>query len=105
MNKLFAITATGKSIRSFLDLRFGHAEYIVFYMPGGGEPEIVDNPYREEENAGLKLAQLIEKKKADIIITGEVGPKVGEFLERKKIQLVLPEEERIRVEDLIARIG
>jgi predicted Fe-Mo cluster-binding NifX family protein len=38
------------------------------------------------------------------IITGEVGPMVSAMLEREKLQLVLLEEEKIKIEEVIAKI-
>lgn len=105
MEKLFAITATGKSEKSFLDLRFGKCMNVVFFNPTENMISVFENPFREGENSGIQLVAFLKEKKITSIITGEVGPKVSDLLEKEKIQLILLPEDKIRVEAIIERIS
>ena len=54
MNKIFAISSSGKTEKSMLDLRFGKCENIVIYNVEKNQFSIVENPFKEEE-LGSKL--------------------------------------------------
>jgi predicted Fe-Mo cluster-binding NifX family protein len=105
MSKIFAISSTGKTEKSFLDLRFGKCENIVTYNKDTKEVNFFDNPYKDSDYSGVKLVNFLSEKGVSVIITGEVGPKVNKLLEEKKLQLVLLEEEKIKIEEIIARIS
>jgi len=104
VKKLYGITSSGKTLKSFLDARFGRCESIVIYDPSKKDYTIMNNPFKREIQAGVKLVNLLEKSGVTAIITGEVGPRVQEKLEKDKIQLILLEEERIRIEAILCRI-
>jgi len=104
MEKLFAITSTGKSEKSFLDLRFGKCMNIVVFNPSKNQFSVIENPFKDEENSGLQLVGMLKELKITSIITGEVGPKVSDLLEKEKIQLILLSEDKIRVETIMDRI-
>jgi len=104
MNKLYAISSKGKTLKSFLDVRFGRCESIVIYDPVKNDHAIMDNLFKEENHAGIKLVNFLEKNGVTAIITGEVGPMVQAKLEKDKIQLILLEEDRIKIEEIISRI-
>ena len=105
MSKKFAITSTGKSEKSFLDLRFGKCENVVIYNKEDGNFTILENPYKNTEQSGLKLVEVLKNKGVSVVITGEVGPKVSEALEKVKLQLVPQHEEKIKIEDSFNRIN
>lgn len=105
MNKLFAITSSGKTEKSFLDLRFGKCTYIVFFDPQKNIYSIQPNPFVEHEHSGVKLVQYLQDEGVNCIITGEVGPVVSQKLEQEKLQLVLLHEERIKIEEIMNRIS
>jgi len=104
MKKLFAITSKGKTLKSFLDVRFGRCENIVIYDPAKNDHAILHNPFKDADYSGVKLIEFLEKNHVTAIITGEVGPLVQEKLEKEKIQLILLEEDRIKIEEVISRI-
>jgi len=104
MNKKFAITSAGKTEKSFLDLRFGKCENVVLYNATDDQFSIVENPYKELEHSGVNLVRFLQEEGVSTIITGEVGPKVSALLEKEKLQLVLLKEERIKIEEILARI-
>ena len=47
MDKIFAITSSGKTEKSFMDLRFGKCENVVIYNAGKDEFEIKENPFKD----------------------------------------------------------
>lgn len=104
MDKIFAISSAGKTEKSFLDLRFGKCENVVFYNANKDTYSIVENPYKNSELSGIKLVRFLQNENVSTIITGEVGPAVSKLLEKEKLQLVLLQEERIKIEDVINRI-
>ena len=105
MNKLFAITSSGKTEKSFLDLRFGKCSYLVFFDPQKNVYSIQENPFVEDEHSGIKLVHYLQEEGITCIITGEVGPLVSKKLEQEKLQLVLLHEERIKIEEIMNRIS
>ncbi len=104
MGKLFAITSSGKTKKSFLDLRFGKCLNIVIFDPEKNTLSIQENPYLDTENTGTNLVEYLKGQGVTTIITGEVAPMVSQKLENEKIQLVLLSEERIKIEEIIDRI-
>ena len=104
MSKIFAITSSGKTEKSFLDLRFGKCEYIVLFDVDKNQYSIEENKFIEESHSGVKLVDFLKEQGVTTIVTGEVGPMVGQRLEKEKLQLVLLDEERIRVDEIMDRI-
>ncbi len=104
MNKIFAITSTGKTEKSALDLRFGKCENIVLFDAGKKTFSIIENPFKNSEQSGIQLVKFLKDKGVSAIITGEVGPKVSSALENEKFQLILLSEEKIKIEEVMDRI-
>jgi len=104
MDKIFAITSTGKTEKSFMDLRFGKCENLVIFNVTKNQFSIIENPYKETENSGIQLVEMLKELEITSIITGEVGPKVSTLLETEKFQLILLPEERIKIEEIMDRI-
>ena len=104
MNKIFAISSTGKTEKSALDLRFGKCESVVIFDSGKNSFTIIENPYKNTGNSGIQLVQFLKDRGVNAIITGEVGPKVSSALEKEKFQLILLAEEKIKIEEIIERI-
>jgi predicted Fe-Mo cluster-binding NifX family protein len=104
MSKIFAISSTGKSEKSFLDLRFGKCENVIIYNRGSDQLRFLENPFRNTDHSGVQLVNFLKKEGVTTIITGEVGPLVSNLLEKENLQLVLLHEEKIKVEDIIERL-
>ncbi len=104
MDKIFAITSTGKTEKSFMDLRFGKCENVVIFNVASNQYSVIENPFKESENSGIQLIGYLKELEVTSIITGEVGPKVSSLLENDKLQLILLPEERIKVEEIMDRI-
>lgn len=105
MGKIFAITSTGKTEKSTLDLRFGKCFYLLIFDVDKNQYSIIENPYKEAENSGIQLVSYLKELNVTSIITGEVGPKVSALLEKEKFQLVLLNEEKIKMEEIMDRIN
>ncbi len=104
MGKIFAITSSGKTEKSMLDLRFGKCENIVIFDVEKNQFSILENTFKDSDNSGLKLVAMLKEHGVNSIITGEVGPKVSTLLEKEKFQLVLLNEEKIKIEEIMDRI-
>jgi predicted Fe-Mo cluster-binding NifX family protein len=104
MDKIFAISSTGKTEKSFLDLRFGKCEFVVIYNSGTGKYNLIENPFKNSDHSGVQLVDFLKKEGVSVIITGEVGPMVSSRLEKEKLQLVLLHEEKIKIEEIIDRL-
>ncbi len=103
MSKIFAITSTGKTGKSFLDLRFGKCENVVLYNKETRDLSIMENPYKNTPHSGTQLVNFLKEKGVSAIITGEVGPMVSSLLEKEKFQLIFLPEEKIKIDEIIAR--
>lgn len=105
MSKIYAISSTGKTEKSFLDVRFGKCEYIVIFDSTKNQYSISENQFIKEEHSGLKLVNYLKEQGVTSIITGEVGPMVSTKLEQEKMQLILLHEERIKIDEVMDRIS
>jgi predicted Fe-Mo cluster-binding NifX family protein len=105
MSKIYAITSTGKTEKSFLDLRFGKCQFYVIFDAEQNRYSISENQFLNEKHSGVKLVEYLKTQGVTSIVTGEVGPMVSTLLEKEKMQLVLLSEERIKVDEIMDRIG
>jgi predicted Fe-Mo cluster-binding NifX family protein len=104
MSKIFAISSTGKSEKSFLDLRFGKCENIIIFDRSNDDFRVIENPFKYTDHSGVQLLKLLKKEGVTTIITGEIGPSVSHLLEKERLQLVLLHEEKIKIEEIIERL-
>jgi predicted Fe-Mo cluster-binding NifX family protein len=104
MDKIFAISSSGKTEKSFMDLRFGKCENIVIFNVTTNQYSIIENPFKDDENSGIQLVEFLKEQGITGIITGEVGPKESVLLNSEKLQLILIHEDRIKIEDIMDRI-
>ena len=104
MSKIYAITSSGKTEKSFLDLRFGKCEYVVIFDIEKNQYSISENQFINESHSGIKLVNYLKSQGVTTIVTGEVGPMVSAQLEKDKLQLVLLDEERIKIDEIMDRI-
>lgn len=104
MSKIYAITSTGKTEKSFLDIRFGKCAYVVIFDVENNQYSISENQFINESHSGVKLVQYLKQQGVTSIVTGEVGPMVSDKLEKEKMQLILLHEERIKIEEIMDRI-
>ena len=91
MNKniKLCISSTGEDLNSNVDPRFGRCNYFLIINPNKMNFELVLN---ENSNAmggaGIQAAELLAKKGADIVITGNVGPNAFQTLKAANIKII-----------------
>ena len=84
-----AVSATGPSLDSGVDPRFGRCQYFVIADPETMEYEAVDNPNLSAPGgAGIATAQLVADRGVEAVLTGNVGPNAYEALMAAGIEVV-----------------
>lgn len=82
-----AISATGKTNESLLDMRFGRCEYFQIHDTESGEITILENKGQNASGgAGIAASNQLIDKKIDVIITGNLGPNAFELIEKAGIK-------------------
>ncbi|MBN2459248.1 NifB/NifX family molybdenum-iron cluster-binding protein, partial [Candidatus Woesearchaeota archaeon] len=78
-NMKLAISASGNSLESEVDMRFGRCPYFIFVELEGKEiksTEIVANASANQTGGvGITSAELVAKKGVGAVLTGNVGPR------------------------------
>ncbi len=88
---IIAITAIGKDLKSQVDQRFGRAKFIIIYDTNTSSFTAHDNllNLNAPQGAGIQSAQNIVDKNAEILLTGNLGPKAFTVLSVAKIKSYL----------------
>lgn len=101
-----AVTSTGNTLESRLDMRFGRCEYFVFYDTMTRAMEFVPNPNKDlEEGAGPASVQLVASRKADKIVSGEFGLKIKDLLDSLRIQLIVLKQPEMKIMKIIEMLN
>jgi len=83
------LTAKGNDLDAQLDPRFGRCEYFIFVDIDTLEFEAVRNPNIEAKGgAGIQSGQLLADKKAQAVITGNIGPNAFQVLNTAGIDII-----------------
>ena len=83
-----AVSATGNTLESKLDQRFGRTPCFMFVDTETMEFEAVDNGGAASSGgAGIAAAQLVADKDAKAVITGNVGPNAMNVLKAAKMDI------------------
>ncbi len=96
------IISTGaESKGALLNPRFGRCEFFALYDTETKQWRFAPNPgSMEGSGAGIKAAQFVIEQKADVLLTGELGPKASGLIESSGIKVYrLPE---ITLEEAVA---
>ena len=97
-----AISATGNSLESVLDSRFGRCSYFVIYDTISHSIEFIPNPNKENiEGAGTASIALIASRGAGKVVSGEFGAKVKALTDSLKIQLIVLKDPVKTVSEII----
>jgi predicted Fe-Mo cluster-binding NifX family protein len=84
------ISATGNSLDSLLDPRFGRAVYFLIVDDKGKLIKAIKNTgVQAMRGAGVTAAQIIAKEKVKIVITGNIGPNASMVLDSSGIKIFL----------------
>ena len=101
---MIAITSTGKSKNSLVDLRFARCPY--FCIVEQDNYRFVVNPFTQEENnVAPMVIDWLSNQGIDKIITGEIGSIAKNNLEEKKIQVILLNEEKINIGGILKKLA
>jgi predicted Fe-Mo cluster-binding NifX family protein len=85
-----AVSATGKDLNCQIDPRFGRCQYFIFIDPETMEFEATGNEGGiASGGAGVQAAQLVVKKGANALITGNLGPNAASALSASGIKIHL----------------
>lgn len=92
-----AITSTGKELISDLDPRFGRAKYFILVDAESLEYEVVENKQNlnSPQGAGIQAAKTIVDRKADVLISGNCGPKAFHVLSAAGVKVVTGAKGRV----------
>jgi len=83
------ITATGNTLDSSVDPRFGRAAYLIIADSDNMTFEAVANTAAGNmSGAGIQAAQTIANKGVNVLITGNVGPNAFQALSAAGIKIV-----------------
>ena len=85
-----AVTSTGKELASDVDPRFGRAAHFIIVDPATLEFEVVENTQNLNlpQGAGIQAGKTILNSKAEVLITGNCGPKAFKVLNEGKIKII-----------------
>jgi predicted Fe-Mo cluster-binding NifX family protein len=84
-----AVSATGETMDSPIDPRFGRAARFVLFDTDSGTVETADNSdgVQSAQGAGIQAAETVSRLGAECLITGHCGPKAFRALEAAGIRV------------------
>ena len=92
-----AVTSTGKDLTSDVDPRFGRAAHFIIVDSATLEFEVVENTQNLNlpQGAGIQAGKTILNSKAEVLITGNCGPKAFKVLNEAKIKIITAAKGRV----------
>ena len=89
-----AITSSGKTLESQVDLRFGRALGFIIYNLEDDSFEFVDNTQNlnAAQGAGIQAAQNVVNQNVGAVITGHCGPKAFAVLNTAGVKIFIGAE-------------
>ncbi len=84
-------SSTGKTLEDQVDERFGRAAGFVLYDDNNNQLSWYSNQENVDvgHGAGVNASQLAINTKANVLITGKIGPKAQDILKKAKIKVYL----------------
>ena len=85
-----AISASGATLDSAFEPRFGRAPGFALFDSPSATPTYLDNTPQQNlsQGAGIQTAQLLADHGVSVLITGSIGPKAEQALAKSGIQIV-----------------
>jgi len=92
-----AITSTGDSLTAEMDPRFGRAAFFLIVDPDTMEFQVVENAQSLNlpQGAGIQAGKTIINQHADVLITGNCGPKAFQVLTQAGIEIKIGASGRV----------
>lgn len=101
-----AITSTGNTLESALDMRFGRCSYFIVYDTVSKAMEIIPNPNKNsEEGSGQASVELLALRNVNKIVSGEFGIKIKPLLDRLKIQMIVLKRPEKKIQEIIEMLN
>jgi predicted Fe-Mo cluster-binding NifX family protein len=101
-----AISSTGNTLDSNLDLSFGRCAYFVVYDTESRAMEYIPNPYKNaEEGAGTASVHLLASRLVNKIVSREFGLKIKPLLDSLRIQMIVLKQTQITINDIIEMLN
>lgn len=89
MPSKICVSATGSSIDSQVDPRFGRCTYFVIADTDTMDCQYLPNAaYESPHGAGIQAAQVVANQKVQVVITGMVGPNAYRVLSAAGIEVI-----------------
>ena len=84
-----AVSSTGQSLQDPLDPRLGRCAGFVVYDSNSQTSSFLSNSQQQNlpGGAGIQTAKMIANAGADVLITGQIGPKAMDALSQTQIQV------------------
>ncbi len=87
-----AVSASGDSLDSNVDPRFGRCAYFIIVETEGNEiisHDIVSNQaVQAMRGAGIQAAQAVANEGAEVVVTGNIGPNAFDVLSKTGIKII-----------------
>jgi predicted Fe-Mo cluster-binding NifX family protein len=86
-----AVSSQGRDLNSNVDPRFGRASCFIVFDTNDNSHEIVENDQNlnAAQGAGIQAAEIVSRKRVDIVVSGNFGPKAFRALEAAGIKAAL----------------
>ena len=86
-----AVTSSGRDLESEVDPRFGRASYFILVDSESMAFDVVENSqnFNAPQGAGIQAAQIVADHGADVVISGNCGPKAYKTLSAAGIQVMV----------------
>lgn len=97
-----AITASGNTLDSLIDSRFGRCTYFAIYDTELKSTEFLLNPSKEaQEGAGPAAVQFVAAQKVSKIVSSVFGMKIKSLLDSLKIEMITHDNAASTIADII----
>jgi predicted Fe-Mo cluster-binding NifX family protein len=85
-----AVTSNGNDLSAQVDPRFGRCDHFIIIDPETMAFDVLDNKQSLDlpQGAGIQAGKTIANAQANVLITGNCGPKAFSVLDRAGIQVV-----------------
>ena len=86
-----AVSSQGTELSSRVDPRFGRAPYFIIFDTEEDDFKVVENSQNVQaaQGAGIQAAQTVARESADLVISGNLGPKAFRTLSAAGIKTAL----------------